>query len=130
LLRAGLSKSACPVAALAMSNRRFPPPWSVEEQDPCFGVKYESGQQLAYVYYAALSGRYGRVRLSNFAQTPSSDSETLALPPSQQKERPMTTAIEYRLMADECFQWGAPPKHPSEAAITKARKVLVDAIAN
>jgi hypothetical protein len=29
--------------------RRFPPPWSVEEQDACFVVRNQNGQQLAYV---------------------------------------------------------------------------------
>jgi hypothetical protein len=27
--------------------RRFPPPWSVEEQDTCFVVRDHNGQQLA-----------------------------------------------------------------------------------
>jgi hypothetical protein len=31
--------------------RRFPPPWSVEEQDACFVVRDHNGQQLAYVYF-------------------------------------------------------------------------------
>ena len=35
--------------------RRFPPPWSVEEQDACFVVRNQNGQQLAYV--AGSSGR-------------------------------------------------------------------------
>jgi hypothetical protein len=34
-----------------MSQRRFPPPWSVEELDACFVVKDRDGQQLAYVYF-------------------------------------------------------------------------------
>jgi hypothetical protein len=29
-----------------MSERRFPPPWSVEEQDACFVVKDAAGQKL------------------------------------------------------------------------------------
>ena len=33
------------------SNRRFPPPWSVEEQPVCFVVRDHNGQALAYVYY-------------------------------------------------------------------------------
>jgi len=27
---------------------RFPPPWSVEEQDACFVVRDHDGEQLAY----------------------------------------------------------------------------------
>jgi hypothetical protein len=34
-----------------MPARRFPPPWSVEEQDACFVVRDHSGQKLAYVYF-------------------------------------------------------------------------------
>jgi hypothetical protein len=31
------------------AERRFPPPWSVEEQDACFVVRDHSGQALAYI---------------------------------------------------------------------------------
>src|SRR5580704_15257855 len=30
--------------------RRFPPPWSVDEQEACFIVRDTNGQALAYVY--------------------------------------------------------------------------------
>jgi hypothetical protein len=30
------------------SERRFPPPWSVEETDACFIVRDANGQALAY----------------------------------------------------------------------------------
>jgi hypothetical protein len=33
------------------SPRRFPPPWSVEEQPACFVVRDRNGQQLAYFYF-------------------------------------------------------------------------------
>jgi len=36
-------------------ERRFPPPWSVEELDACFVVLDHNGQQLAYVYYETLN---------------------------------------------------------------------------
>ena len=35
----------------AMMARRFPPPWSVDEQDACFVVRDHNGQALAYVYF-------------------------------------------------------------------------------
>jgi hypothetical protein len=38
-------------------NRRFPPPWSVEERDACFVVRDHDGQQLAYVYFEDEQGR-------------------------------------------------------------------------
>jgi hypothetical protein len=31
--------------------RRFPPPWTIEELDPCFLVRDHSGQALAYLYF-------------------------------------------------------------------------------
>jgi hypothetical protein len=33
-----------------MLERRFPPPWSVEEMDACFVVRDVDGEVLAYVY--------------------------------------------------------------------------------
>jgi hypothetical protein len=38
-------------------ERRFPPPWSVEEQPACFVVLVHSGQKLAYVYFEEEPGR-------------------------------------------------------------------------
>jgi hypothetical protein len=32
-------------------ERRFPPPWAVEETDACFIVRDASGQELAYIYF-------------------------------------------------------------------------------
>ena len=33
------------------SPRRFPAPWTVEEQAACFVLRDDSGQALAYVYF-------------------------------------------------------------------------------
>ena len=35
-----------------MSERRFPPPWSVEDIGAAFVVRDHDGQRLAYVYYS------------------------------------------------------------------------------
>jgi hypothetical protein len=44
--------------AVSMSaNRRFPPPWSVEDIDAAFVVKDGSGQKVAYVYCEDEPGR-------------------------------------------------------------------------
>jgi hypothetical protein len=40
-----------------MANRRFPPPWSLEELDACFIVKDSAEQKPAYVYYEEEPGR-------------------------------------------------------------------------
>jgi len=39
------------------SARRFPPPWSVEEQAACFIVRDSGGQALAYIYFEDEPGR-------------------------------------------------------------------------
>jgi hypothetical protein len=46
-----------------MTNRRFPPPWSVEEQSACFVVRDRSGQALAYVYFEDEPGRRSAAKL-------------------------------------------------------------------
>ena len=46
-----------------MSSHRFPPPWSVEEQDACFVVRDHDGQQLAYVYFEDEPGRRSAAKL-------------------------------------------------------------------
>jgi hypothetical protein len=32
------------------AQRRFPPPWTVEEQSACFVLRDASGEPIAYVY--------------------------------------------------------------------------------
>jgi hypothetical protein len=46
-----------------LSERRFPPPWSVEDIGAAFVVKDGSGQQLAYVYYEEEPGRRSAAKL-------------------------------------------------------------------
>ena len=45
-----------------MTARRFPPPWSVEEQAACFVVRDHNGQQL-YVYFEDEPGRRSAAKL-------------------------------------------------------------------
>jgi hypothetical protein len=42
-----------------VSERRFSPPWSVDEQPAYFVVRDHDGQQLAYVYFEDEAGRRG-----------------------------------------------------------------------
>jgi hypothetical protein len=42
---------------------RFPPPWSVEEQDACFVVRDANGQQLSYVSFEDEPGRRSAAKL-------------------------------------------------------------------
>ena len=46
-----------------MPARRFPSPWSVEEQAACFVVHDSSGQALAYVYFEDEPGRRSAAKL-------------------------------------------------------------------
>jgi ABC-type uncharacterized transport system substrate-binding protein len=45
------------------SARRFPPPWTVEEQEACFTVRDRGGQALAYVYFEDEPGRRSAAKL-------------------------------------------------------------------
>jgi hypothetical protein len=46
-----------------MPDRRFPPPWTIEETDACFIVKDRAGMSLAYVYFEDEPGRRAAARL-------------------------------------------------------------------
>ncbi len=47
----------------APSPRRFPPPWTVEDNRACFIVKDATGQARAYVYYEEEAGRRTAAKL-------------------------------------------------------------------
>ena len=46
-----------------MTARRFPQPWSTEDNGACFIVKDNNGQPLAYVYYEEEAGRRSAAKL-------------------------------------------------------------------
>jgi hypothetical protein len=48
-----------------VTERRFPPPWSVEELDAhaCLVVRDDNGQKLAYVYFEDEPGRRSAANL-------------------------------------------------------------------
>ena len=46
-----------------MPSRRFPPPWSVEEQSACFVMRDHNEQALAYVYFEEELGRRSSAKL-------------------------------------------------------------------
>jgi hypothetical protein len=46
-----------------MPQRRFPPPWTVEETDACFIVRDANGHALAYVYFEDEPGRRSAAHL-------------------------------------------------------------------
>ena len=46
-----------------MLARRFPPPWTVEEQPAYFVVRDQNGQALAYVYFEDEPGRRSAAKI-------------------------------------------------------------------
>jgi hypothetical protein len=46
-----------------MTERRFPPPWSVEDIGAAFIVMDSGGQKLAYIYYEEEPGRRSAAKL-------------------------------------------------------------------
>jgi hypothetical protein len=47
-----------------MAERRFPPPWDIEEYDQgCFIVRDFNGQALAYIYFEEEPGRRAAAKL-------------------------------------------------------------------
>jgi hypothetical protein len=44
-------------------QRRFPPPWSVEELSTSFVVRDDNGQKLAYVHFEEEPGRRSAAKL-------------------------------------------------------------------
>ena len=63
MLNALARKPVCATMELDMPTRRFPPPWSVEEQDACFVVVDHSGQKLAHIYFEDEPGRRSAAKL-------------------------------------------------------------------
>jgi hypothetical protein len=48
---------------MVVANRRFPPPWIVEELDAAFVVKDRGGQKLGYFYFEEEPGRRSAAKL-------------------------------------------------------------------
>ena len=40
-----------------MAERRFTPPWDIEDNGSCFIIRDNNGQALSYVYYEQEPGR-------------------------------------------------------------------------
>jgi hypothetical protein len=53
-----------------MPERRFPPPWTVEELDACFVVREANGQALSYVYFEDEPGLRSAAKLLGKDEAP------------------------------------------------------------
>jgi hypothetical protein len=76
-----------------MPERRFPPPWTVEQQTACFVVRDYSGQKLAHVYFE--DERDGDRRRNCSPKTAGRIAANIAKPPvpmDQQKQSPKHVA--------------------------------------
>jgi hypothetical protein len=51
------------IGAAELTERRFPPPWIVEELEACFYACDSAGQKLAYVYFEDDPGRPAAAKL-------------------------------------------------------------------
>jgi hypothetical protein len=57
------SKNTAPRAIIRFYARRFPPPWSVDDQQACFVIRDRGGQALGYVYFEEEAGRRSAAKL-------------------------------------------------------------------
>ena len=46
-----------------MAERRFPPPWSIEDIGGCFVVKASNDRPLVFIYYGEGAGRRSLAKL-------------------------------------------------------------------
>jgi hypothetical protein len=51
------------MSATVTGERRFLPPWKVEELEACFFVTDSAGQKLAFIYFEDESGRRAAAKL-------------------------------------------------------------------
>jgi hypothetical protein len=54
---AQIAASDWSIVLTAVTPRRFPPPWTTEDNGACYIVRDHNGQALAYVYFEEEPGR-------------------------------------------------------------------------
>ncbi len=68
-----------------MPERRFPPPWTVEELEACFVVRDHNGQKLAYAYFKEEPGRRSTAKLQRVTRR--GESQRISLSCRNSRER-------------------------------------------
>ena len=77
-------------------ERRFPPPWSVEELEACLVVRDHNGQALAYVYFEDEPGRRSAAKLLTRDEARHCGANTGNQRRDRRGENPSETDIWYR----------------------------------
>ena len=103
--------------AAELTERRFPPPWIVEELEACFYVCDSTGQKLAYVYFEDESGRRAAAKLltrderiaANIRQAAGAIVERLNVMREQMKGSDRCFRCAPKLGLDYCFGVVSPP---------------------
>jgi hypothetical protein len=73
---------------MADSHCRFPPPWTVEETQPCFIARDSNGQALAFVYFEDDPGRRSTASLLTRDEARRIAAGIVRLPELLRAERP------------------------------------------
>ena len=76
-----------------MPDRRFPPPWTVEETQPCFIVRDHNRQALAFVYCEDEAGRRTTAKMLTRDEARRIAANTAKLPGLLGADRPDGKAV-------------------------------------
>jgi hypothetical protein len=79
-----------------INGRRFPPPWTVEETQPCFIVRDAKQQALAFVYFEDEPGRRAAACLLTRDEARRIAAGTARLPELLRAEQPDANALVQR----------------------------------
>jgi hypothetical protein len=100
-------------------SRRFPPPWSLEEEGACFCVHHHNGQQLAYVYFEDEPGWSSAAKLLTLDQARRIRGQYRQATGASEQSLKMRTPDQYREFAAECYRFAAEAKNEEHQKILR-----------